>query len=187
MKLTGRTIDSPLGPLTAVMCDGVLCALDFGDCDARTRRLLARRFGTAGIEETDGGGVATALAAYFDGDFDALSGLPVDPGGTAFQARVWAELRRIPPGHTTTYGALAARLGSPKAMRAVGMANNRNPIAIVIPCHRVVGADRSLTGYAGGIERKRWLLEHEGALLPVTRAPGTAAQPDPVAGHGRLP
>ena len=85
--------------------------------------------------------------------------------GTAFQREVWAALRTIPTGETTTYGRLASQLGRPKAMRAVGMANGANPISIIVPCHRVIGANASLTGYGGGLERKRWLLRHEGALL----------------------
>ena len=109
-------------------------------------------------------GVGTRLARYFDGRLDAIDDLPVDPGGTPFQRRVWSALRRLPCGATRSYGALAAGLGKPAASRAVGLANGANPIAIVIPCHRVIGSDGALTGYAGGIARKRWLLEHEGAL-----------------------
>ncbi len=89
----------------------------------------------------------------------------VDTGGTEFQRRVWAELRAIPPGSTRTYGELAARLGGPNASRAVGLANSQNPLSIVVPCHRLVGSDGSLTGYAGGLARKQWLLRHEGAIL----------------------
>jgi methylated-DNA-[protein]-cysteine S-methyltransferase len=104
------------------------------------------------------------LGRYFDGALTEFD-LPLAPVGTAFQQRVWAELRTIPYGATTTYGALASRLGDPRATRAVGLANGRNPIPIVIPCHRVIGADGSLTGYGGGIPRKRWLLALEGRAL----------------------
>jgi len=94
--------------------------------------------------------------------------VPVRAGGTPFQRVVWAALREIPPGRTTSYGQLAARLGRPGASRAVGLANGANPVAIAVPCHRVIGADGTLTGYGGGIERKRWLLEHERASLAAT-------------------
>ncbi|HZU98686.1 MAG TPA: methylated-DNA--[protein]-cysteine S-methyltransferase [Planctomycetota bacterium] len=105
--------------------------------------------------------VAARLEAYFAGDLAALDALEVEPEGTDFQRRVWAELRKIRPGETISYGELARRIGRPRAVRACGRANATNPIGLVIPCHRVIGADGSLTGYAGGIERKRWLLEHE--------------------------
>jgi methylated-DNA-[protein]-cysteine S-methyltransferase len=102
------------------------------------------------------------LAEYFDGARRHFDDLSLAPSGTAFQARVWNALLRIPFGTTESYGGLARRIRQPRAARAVGLANGRNPIAIVVPCHRVIGADGALTGYAGGIERKRWLLEHEG-------------------------
>jgi methylated-DNA-[protein]-cysteine S-methyltransferase len=102
-----------------------------------------------------------ALRAYFDGDLTAIDALPVALGGTDFQRQVWTALRAIAPGTTTSYRALATRLGRPLAMRATGLANGANPISIVLPCHRVIGSDGSLTGYGGGLPRKRWLLEHE--------------------------
>jgi methylated-DNA-[protein]-cysteine S-methyltransferase len=111
------------------------------------------------------------LSAYFAGELSALAGLTVLTGGTPFQRQVWAALRKIPIGKTTSYGALAQRIGRPNAIRAVGLANGANPVGVVIPCHRVIGADGSLTGYAGGLERKRWMLEHEGAL-PQSRVRG---------------
>lgn len=104
---------------------------------------------------------ATAqLASYFGGKLTSFD-LDLAPNGTAFQRRVWSALREIPFGATTTYGQLALDLGEPRAVRAVGSANGRNPIAIIIPCHRVVGSNGSLTGYGGGLDRKKWLLEHE--------------------------
>ena len=145
--------------------DGNLRALDFADYEDRMRTLLARHYGSVAL--VDGAVpaiVAAALDAYFGGDLTALDPLPVATGGSAFQRGVWAALRRIPAGTTTGYGALAAMLGKPGAARAVGLANGANPIGIVVPCHRVIGASGALTGYAGGVERKRWLLEHEGAL-----------------------
>ncbi|HEX7389242.1 MAG TPA: methylated-DNA--[protein]-cysteine S-methyltransferase, partial [Acidiphilium sp.] len=106
-------------------------------------------------------GVRDRLNAYFAGDLAAVDTITVRAAGTGFQHRVWTALRTIPPGTTTSYGELAARLGVPKASRAVGLANGANPISIVVPCHRVIGADGRLTGYGGGIERKAWLLDHE--------------------------
>jgi methylated-DNA-[protein]-cysteine S-methyltransferase len=157
--------DSPIGSLTLVARDGRLCALTFED-DAALARRLARRLGEVAFQEADdpAGGV-TALRAYFAGDLDALDRLDVDPGGTPFQSRVWQALRTIPAGRTMSYGELARAVGSPRAARAVGAANHDNPIALVVPCHRAIGADRRLVGYAGGLDRKRWLLAHEGALL----------------------
>jgi methylated-DNA-[protein]-cysteine S-methyltransferase len=113
----------------------------------------------------DPGGASGAVRAYLGGDMSALDDLAVDTGGTPFQERVWAELRRIPAGATITYGELARRVGQPTASRAVGHANSLNPVAIVVPCHHVIGADATLTGYAGGLDRKRWLLQHEGVQL----------------------
>jgi methylated-DNA-[protein]-cysteine S-methyltransferase len=138
-------------------------------------RLTRLWLGRSPEPETDGESADAApfpaareqLRAYFEGrlrEFD----LPLAPAGTPFQHRVWRALLEIPYGRTVTYGALAARLGQPGASRAVGLANGRNPIAVVIPCHRVVGAGGALTGYGGGIERKRWLLELEagGRAIP---------------------
>jgi len=110
-------------------------------------------------------GFTSRLRAWFEGDLDAIEGIPTRAEGTPFQLAVWSELRRIRRGTTITYGELAARLGKPGASRAVGLANGKNPIAIVVPCHRVIGAGGKLTGYGGGLHRKEWLLRHEGALL----------------------
>ena len=110
--------------------------------------------------------VTAQLTAYFGGRLRAFE-VPVDPGGTPFQSRVWRALQDIPYGQTESYGALARRLGDPKAVRAVGLANGANPISIIIPCHRVVGSDGSLVGYGGGLERKRWLLDHETRVAGV--------------------
>jgi methylated-DNA-[protein]-cysteine S-methyltransferase len=114
-------------------------------------------------------GLSDLIGAYLVGDFAAIDHIPVETGGTPFQRDVWTELRAIPAGSTISYGELAKRVGRPAASRAVGMANGSNPIVIVIPCHRVIGADGSLTGYGGGIERKRWLLAHEGARVTNNR------------------
>jgi methylated-DNA-[protein]-cysteine S-methyltransferase len=113
------------------------------------------------VDERDPFGVSSALREYFAGRVEAIDRLRVDGQGTAFQCRVWRALREIPAGTTASYAEIAVRIGSPRAVRAVGGANHVNPIGIVVPCHRVIGKDGSLTGYAGGLERKRWLLSHE--------------------------
>ena len=123
---------------------------------------LEKRFGAVSVSD----GLIRArpaLSAYLDGDIGALDAVAVALGGTDFQREVWAALRAIPPGETRAYGALAAALGRPTATRAVAAANGQNPVSLIVPCHRVIGADGSLTGYAWGLARKRWLLEHEAA------------------------
>lgn len=152
---THTVLDSPVGPLTLVADDGVLAGLYMRD---QRHRPPEETFG-----EPDAGPfgeVATQLEAYFAGRLHTFD-LPLAPVGTAFQERVWAELRAIPYGETRSYGQLADRLGAPGASRAVGLANGRNPIGIIIPCHRVVGAGGGLTGYGGGLPRKRFLLDLE--------------------------
>jgi len=145
-----------------------LRALDWEDHESRMRQLLELQHGKGPVRlqpRSSGSGVCIALQDYFSGDLRAIDEIRVRPGGTAFQRRVWRTLRTIPPGSTVTYGELAARLRRPDAVRAVGGANGANPIPIVVPCHRVIGADGSLTGYGSGLHRKRWLLEHEGVRL----------------------
>ncbi len=160
-------VETPIGRL-AVVADheGRLCAVGWTDGHSRMERLLRGGPGGRGVAivpATDPAGLTTALRGYFAGDLGAIDGLPVAfPDGTEFQRRVWRALRDIPCGETCSYGQLARRIGSPAAVRAVGLANGANPIGVVVPCHRVIGADGSLTGYGGGIERKRWLLAHEG-------------------------
>jgi len=168
MELHVAEIESPLGTLLLATRDQRVCALEFADHRMRMQQIFAQRFGKVRLRPAtneDDARLARQLgrqlAEYFAGRLDALGDVAVDPGGTDFQARVWAELRRIPAGTTWSYAELARHVGNPKAMRAVGLANSKNPVAIVIPCHRVVGADGSLTGYAGGVDRKRWLLNHE--------------------------
>lgn len=156
-------ITSPIGTILLVANETYLCALDYQDYEQRMMKLLRRRFEDIQFKATDDPcGFSSRLRAYLAGDVCCLDDLPVNPGGTPFQQQVWTALRSIPPGTVMTYGELAKRLKRPTAYRAVGMTNALNPIAIVIPCHRLIGADGSLTGYAGGLERKRWLLEHEG-------------------------
>ena len=164
MTLDVAEFRSPIGTLVVAARDGRLCALEFAARWPRRQRLLARRFGSLTIHRApDPAGAVTALRSYFAGDRDALGRIAVDPHGTEFQRRVWAALARIPAGETRSYRDLAAAIGSPTAVRAVGAANGANPVALVIPCHRVIAADGTLGGYAGGLHRKRWLLEHEGA------------------------
>ncbi len=156
---------SPLGELLVVSNgEGRLCALDFGECEARLAKLLRSQLGVsreALVSAPAPRRTAESLEAFFAGELAALDEIETQPGGTPFQRAVWAALRGIPHGETLTYSALARQLGRPSAVRAVGHANGQNAIAIVVPCHRVLGADGSLTGYAGGLPRKRWLLEHE--------------------------
>lgn len=156
---------SPVGEILIVTDEGeALRALDFHDYAPRMRRLLARGYGERETREgTAPSQVAEALERYFAGDLAALSGLAWRANGTDFQREVWSALTTIPAGETLTYKGLAQRIGRPAAVRAVGLANGANPIALVAPCHRVIGADGGLTGYGGGLFRKAWLLAHEGA------------------------
>jgi len=165
-ELQMATVPSPIGNVLLVADGQQLVSLDFEEYAARMDLLLTKRYGQYHLVSTpDPAGAVTRLGRYFAGDLTAFDGAAVTPGGTAFQNTVWQALRDIPVGTTESYGKLAARLSMPKASRAVGYANSLNPIAIVLPCHRVVGAKAALTGYAGGLERKRWLLQHEGVRL----------------------
>ncbi len=166
MKIEIAEIESPIGEV-AVACEGAaVVALHFSDHHGEFAGDLSRRFGdwepSSGPHATE---AATRLRDYFAGDLRALDGLQVDPAGTPFQRSVWVQLRTIPAGRTASYRDIAVGIGAPTATRAVGAANGANPIGIIIPCHRVIGANGTLTGYGGGLERKRWLLEHEGVLL----------------------
>jgi methylated-DNA-[protein]-cysteine S-methyltransferase len=162
-------IPTPIGTMLLLTDDQEqVRALDWEDHAPRMNQLLRLQYGKTQLEPKQGTTPARrAMEAYFDGALSAIDDLPVITAGTDFQRQVWAALRTIPTGETTTYGRLAVTLGRPKAMRAVGMANGSNPISVIVPCHRVIGADASLTGYGGGIERKRWLLQHEGVPLLV--------------------
>jgi methylated-DNA-[protein]-cysteine S-methyltransferase len=163
-----------------------LRALDWEDHEVRMHRLLRLHYGVELTRLEANARVSNArraVEAYYGGAFSAIDTLHVKTGGTAFQREVWTALRAIPVGETTTYGRLAALLGRPKAMRAVGMANGANPVGVVVPCHRVIGANATLTGYGGGIARKRWLLEHEGVALRECRR--AAHQAAGQAGFGR--
>lgn len=155
--------DSPLGEIVLAGTAEALCALDFGDCRERMDRLLMRHWPGVELERKPGfGGFQGTIEAYLDGDLEALTAIRTDSNGTEFEELVWNCLRTLKPGTTASYGELAVRLGRPGAARGVGRANSQNPVALVVPCHRVIGSDGSLTGYAGGLERKKWLLAHEG-------------------------
>jgi methylated-DNA-[protein]-cysteine S-methyltransferase len=170
-RLTLDRIRTPLGQALLVTDESHrLRALDWEDHAPRMLRLLRLHYGsTTSLEDGRApGSTRAALEAYFAGGLEQLDGIACHMGGTPFQRAVWAALRAIPPGRTMSYGALAAALGLPRAVRAVGRANGANPISVVVPCHRVVGADGSLAGYGGGLERKRWLLMHEGAAFTDT-------------------
>lgn len=178
-----RVIGSPVGPLTlAVTDDGVLCGLY---TDAQKYFPDAAALGVR--DDTVADDAVAQLAEYFAGVRTAFD-VPLAPRGTPFQQRVWQALTRIPAGATRSYGEIAAELGSPGASRAVGAATGRNPISIIVPCHRLVGASGALTGYAGGVDRKRWLLAHEAAGVQRDGVPmredghaGAGGDPDGIA------
>ncbi len=157
--------NTPIGHMFVLTDDQHrLRAVDWEDYETRMLTLLRRQYGKSPVElreETRPSAATLAIQAYFEGDVHAIDDLPVATGGTEFQRQVWAGLRTIPCGQTVSYGTLASQINRPAAVRAVGLANGANPISIVVPCHRVIGADASLTGYGGGLARKRWLLAHE--------------------------
>lgn len=164
-ELISETIETPIGPVVLVADEtGALAMAEFADCEHRMDRWLQRRLHSGRYTLGPGAisaAVKQAFENYFGGDVAALRDVAVRLDGTAFQNEVWTALRGIPPGETFAYGAFAERLGRPQSARAVGHANGANPLSIVVPCHRLVGADGALTNYGGGIERKRWLLDHE--------------------------
>ncbi|AWQ07581.1 methylated-DNA--[protein]-cysteine S-methyltransferase [Bordetella bronchiseptica] len=176
MQFFQAQLESPLGALSLVTDDRQqVRALEFADSPQRLRRLLHLHYGTYTLREAPApAAIVTALAHYFSGQCDALDGIATATGGSALQQRVWQALRRIPAGEVTSYGALARQLGHDdrQAARAIGGANAANPIAIIVPCHRVIGKDGALKGYAWGLERKRWLLAHENAAAGLLREGG---------------
>lgn len=166
MELLTDRIKSPIGDVLIAAADGKLLALEFTAVRERFDADLEFRFGHCKLKKSpDPFGFSGRIRAYFAGDLAAVDKLPADGGGTAFQRKVWTTLRAIPCGTTWSYSDLAHAVGRPSAVRAVGMINGRNPVSIVVPCHRVIGKDGALTGYGGGLDRKRWLLRHEGALV----------------------
>jgi len=157
---------TPIGvALLVTDADGILRALDWEDYEPRMKQLLRLQYGAVVLRDGQSPrDIGAELSGYFKGDLDRLNTIKWRVAGTPFQRKIWTALAKIPPGRTMSYGALAAQLDVPKAVRAVGHANGSNPISVVVPCHRLVGSNGSLTGYGGGIERKRWLLAHEGVL-----------------------
>ncbi|WP_456876478.1 methylated-DNA--[protein]-cysteine S-methyltransferase [Ewingella americana] len=186
LMLKSETIDTPLGDLEIITDpQGQLRALEWADFHHRLLQLLVRHYGPdqsstlsaaspaksnakPGFslhQESVEQNIKQRISDYFAGDLAAIDALPVATAGTEFQRTVWKMLRTIPCGQIMTYGQMAAQLGNPGASRAVGLANGSNPISVVVPCHRVIGSNGTLTGYAGGVERKKWLLVHEGYLF----------------------
>jgi methylated-DNA-[protein]-cysteine S-methyltransferase len=169
-RLVLDRLATPIGEALFV-CDGDgrLLALEWADHEDRLWRSLRLLYGQGACTSLEAGrapaSISQPLEAYFEGDLARLESIVCRISGTPFQQAVWTALRALPVGQTRSYGAFAAELGVPRAVRAVGHANGANPISVVVPCHRLVGADGALTGYGGGLERKRWLLEHEGVML----------------------
>jgi methylated-DNA-[protein]-cysteine S-methyltransferase len=160
-------LPTPIGTALLVTdSDGVLRALDWEDYEPRMRELIRLQYGAVTLRDARSPkDLGTALTKYFKGDLDRLDAIKWRVAGTPFQHKVWTALPQIPAGTTMSYGALAAKLEVPRAVRAVGHANGSNPISVVLPCHRLIGANGSLVKYGGGLERKRWLLRHEGVAL----------------------
>ncbi len=171
LKLQVERIPTPIGPMLLVTdFDENARAVDWEDHEDRLQGLLHGYYRPHSIRLEPAPRATPARAnieAYFAGELRAIDAIPVKMPGTAFQKDVWDALRRIPVGTTMSYSDLAIQLGRPKATRAVGLANGANPIGVIVPCHRVIGADASLTGYGSGLPRKKWLLEHEGVLLKL--------------------
>jgi methylated-DNA-[protein]-cysteine S-methyltransferase len=165
LQLFMDRIETPIGELLLVAdAAGNLRAVDWSEYESRMLRLLRLHYGKKGYRlepAHDPNGLRDAIDRYFAGELTAIDDIAVQTRGTPFQRSVWKELRKIPCGAVVSYGKLAVRIARPNAVRAVGLANGSNPIGIVVPCHRVIGSDGSLTGYGGGLERKRWLLDHE--------------------------
>lgn len=162
MHLIVERLSTPIGAVLITHDGNVICNTEFEDSEERRAQELAQHFpGAAFTRAKKRSPFGEALTRYFDGDVRAIDKVPIADIGTPFQQRAWNELRKIPPGQTRGYGEQAARLGNPSAARAVGRANGQNPNAIIVPCHRLVGADGSFVHYGGGLERKRWLIDHE--------------------------
>ncbi len=181
MQLFTSCLESPLGDMLLITdAQQNMRALDFADHRAHLHRGLRERYGSTELSEVSAPAeIVRALDRYFSGELDALNALPTATAGSALQRQVWDALRRIPAGTTTTYGKLARALGfdDPRAAIDIGAANGANPIAIVVPCHRVIASNGDLKGYAWGLHRKRWLLEHEKAIPPAPAVTQTATLP----------
>jgi len=180
--------DSPIGTIRWARRDGALLALDF-DCRwMASLERLCRRFGSAAVvARPDKGDVAERMKRYFSGDASAFDGIEIDAGGTDFQKTVWSALRKIPFGATVSYRDLAESIGKPTGARAVASANARNPISIVVPCHRVIHAGGTISGYAGGVEKKAWLLAHESKFAAaIEMGESTKSAASRLAGRGSV-
>jgi methylated-DNA-[protein]-cysteine S-methyltransferase len=162
-------LQSPVGDLLVYSTPEAVCALDFADLAGAIELRLRRRYGRFATCPGSGSEASRCIGAYFSGDICAIDTVAIDSGGTPFQRDVWQAMRRVPPGASRTYSWLAQAVGRQAAVRAVGGASSSNPIALIIPCHRIVGVGGSLVGYAGGVERKRWLLDHERAAAQSAR------------------
>jgi methylated-DNA-[protein]-cysteine S-methyltransferase len=160
MNLYSDFLESPIGVMQLVANEKAVVLLDFADNSERISKLLEKRFMAYTLKPRELPWT-NAVKNYFTGELEALHGIPTDTGGTDFQQAVWQALQKIPIGRTWSYLEMAKHIGKPAATRAVGMTNGMNPISLILPCHRVIGSNGKLTGYAGGLERKRWLLEHE--------------------------
>jgi len=159
-------LPTPAGEMIVVAdAEANLRVIDWTEHEDRMKLLLDRQYGRGNYTlkpARDPGGLTSAMRRYFKGDLSVIDKLPVKTAGTPFQRSVWKALRKIECGRTISYAELARRIGRPKAVRAVGLANGQNPVSVVVPCHRVIGSNGNLTGYGGGLPRKKWLLEHEG-------------------------
>ncbi|MFK3659300.1 methylated-DNA--[protein]-cysteine S-methyltransferase [Scandinavium sp. NPDC088450] len=169
LTLLEDKITTPLGPLW-LLCDEQfrLRAVEWEEHSDRMVQLLELHYRSEGYQRvaaSNPDGLSDKMKAYFEGDLSVIDTLPSETGGTPFQREVWKALRTIPCGQVMHYGQLAQLLGRPGAARAVGAANGSNPVSVVVPCHRVIGSNGTMTGYAGGVQRKEWLLRHEGYLL----------------------
>jgi methylated-DNA-[protein]-cysteine S-methyltransferase len=179
MRLFVSRVGSPLGAVTLASTDAGLAGLAFENRVDSMWHFLRGRFGSVEADESRSVDPACAdVEAYFEGAVAALERIQTDAGGTEFQRRVWAALRRIPGGRTASYSDVARSIGQPTGFRAVATANATNPVAIVIPCHRVIHADGSISGYGGGVDRKKWLLRHEANNLPFVLGATIDVTPD---------
>ena len=170
-QIVQSSCPSPIGELNLFTCGDKVIAIEFAD-QGRTIGILGRHLQSVAIVAGPAPGpLLAALKEYFDcGDCTGFDDLRLSPLGTPFQQLVWARLRCVPPGATISYSDLARSIGKPRAARAVGLANGHNPIPIIIPCHRVIGANGALTGYGSGLDRKAWLLNHERSFFPLAAA-----------------
>ena len=166
MRLSIEIVPTPLGPLTLALTeDDALCGVAFENRTESMWEFIHRRYGDSTLggsaKTTRNGAAGASIRRYFDGEVEALDEIAVDAGGSDFQRTVWRALRQVRGGMTASYSELARGIGKPTGFRAVATANAINPVAIVIPCHRIIHADGSISGYGGGVDRKRWLLHHE--------------------------